>query len=437
MSNLKSPNQVGTSTNTTTGSTTYPSYVSDAQQNLLMAGGALTSPFIQTPNYMVAGFTPDQEMGFDLARYNAGQAYTNFYSPTTQGQSPYVSGAALNTGAPSPAYTVVGPASLVNEGDLTTPDAEQLDAAGIRELFNPYQEDVVNTTTQQLQEANDRQLAQIRARQAAESAYGGNRGALQESEQNRNFGNTLATTVAGLNQTGWNNAAQLGMGNTQLRQQSALANAAAQNQADFYNAAAQNDFTKMQASLQQQQELARYSLQGQLDLQSAANQQQANLFNAQQAYTIGNQDWQRQMQALQALLGTGGTQQQVAQQALNVPFQALNTYRGVVPNVYDSSTTGSSSQPIYGANELQSILPFASLVGGLFSDKTMKKDKEKMGKDMHGLDQYAYRYKGESKNAPKRIGPMAQDVEKKYPGSTARVGGKMMIKGAARKMLGI
>jgi hypothetical protein len=288
-----------------------------------------------------------------------------------------------------------------------------------------------------LQEANDRQLAQIRARQAAESAYGGNRGALQESEQNRNFGNTLATTVAGLNQTGWNNAAQLGMGNTQLRQQSALANAAAQNQADFYNAATQNDFTKMQASLQQQQELARYALQGQLDLQSAANQQQANLFNAQQAYTIGNQDWQKQMQALQALLGTGGTQQQLAQTALNVPFQALNTYAGFTPKVYDSSTTGSSTQPIYGANTLQSLLPLASLAGGLFSDKTMKKDKEKMGKDMHGLDQYAYRYKGEPKNAPKRIGPMAQDVEKKYPGSTTRVGGKMMIKGAARKMLGI
>ena len=54
-----------------------------------------------------------------------------------------------------------------------------------------------------------------------------------------------------------------------------------------------------------------------------------------------------------------------------------------------------------------------------------------------GLMLYAYDYKHDVAEAeltgrpmgPKRVGPMAQDVEKAFPGSTARVGGKLVIRG--------
>jgi hypothetical protein len=40
---------------------------------------------------------------------------------------------------------------------------------------------------------------------------------------------------------------------------------------------------------------------------------------------------------------------------------------------------------------------------------------------------YSFRYKGDPKTYPKMIGPMAQEVEKKYPEHVARVGGKLAI----------
>jgi hypothetical protein len=438
----KSPTQAGTNTTTTVNE--VPAYVQAAQQNLLGTAQNLTSPFTSYPlNYSVAGFNPDQEMAFDLARVQAQQAYTqppanieSFGSYTAAPASIDFSSLWMNT----PALTGGG-----QQATAALSDAAQLDAGDIQNLFNPYQTSVVDTTTQQLEEANARQLASIRARQAAESAYGGNRGALQESEQNRNFGNTLASTVAGLNYGGWNTAANLGMQNTQLEQQTGLANQQAQQQVALANQMAnQQAMLANQANEQLVNNQNVAAINQALGL-NAGYQQQANLFNAQQPFAaaqaqtgLESTDWQQQMQTLQALLGTGGTQQQLAQQSLTTPFTALQYLSGVTPGNYGS--TSSASQPIYGPSTFQSILPLASIAASAFgfSDKTMKKDMKKMGKDPHtDLNMYAYRYKGAPKGSPKHLGPMAQEVEKKYPGSTGRAGGKMFIKGAARKMLGI
>jgi hypothetical protein len=64
---------------------------------------------------------------------------------------------------------------------------------------------------------------------------------------------------------------------------------------------------------------------------------------------------------------------------------------------------------------------------GMMSDERDKKDIEKLG-EKDGLPIYSYNYKTDSKSAPKRAGPMAQDVEKKYPGSTTEIGGHKVIK---------
>jgi hypothetical protein len=303
-------------------------------------------------------------------------------------------------------------------------------------------------------------LAAIRARQAAEGAYGGNRGALQESEQNRNFGNTLAQTIAGLNNTGWQNAAQLGAGNAQMRQQTALSNQNAQNQiglanqnwtnqASQGNAAAANSFAQLQAQLQQQASMLNASNAQQANMANAGYAQQAGMFNAQQPLAaaalqgqLDSQSWQQQMAALQALLGTGGMQQQFAQEGINVPFTAMRNLASIVPSQYGTSGTSSSSQPIYGPSTFQTAASLAPLgiagLGAIFSDKTMKKDKVPLGKNPKtGLEDYSWRYKGAPAGSPKHVGPMAQSVEKKYPGSTERIGGKLAIKGNARQMLGI
>ena len=64
----------------------------------------------------------------------------------------------------------------------------------------------------------------------------------------------------------------------------------------------------------------------------------------------------------------------------------------------------------------------------------MKTDITNLGKDPKtGLKMHAFRYKGDPKTYPKVVGPMAQDVEKKFPGSTTPMGedGKLAIRGYA------
>jgi hypothetical protein len=62
------------------------------------------------------------------------------------------------------------------------------------------------------------------------------------------------------------------------------------------------------------------------------------------------------------------------------------------------------------------------------SDRTTKTDIKKLGKDpASGIDMYAYRYKGDPKSYPKVVGPMAQDIEKKYPTVVKKIGGKRVI----------
>lgn len=65
---------------------------------------------------------------------------------------------------------------------------------------------------------------------------------------------------------------------------------------------------------------------------------------------------------------------------------------------------------------------------GVFSDRNDKTDIEKLGKDEPtGLDVYAYRYKDDPKTYPKTVGPMAQDVERKAPGTTKKISGHRVI----------
>jgi hypothetical protein len=376
----KAPSQVGTSTNTTTNVQQPPPYVAAAQQGLLEQTAGMALPYTHAdpqPGSLVAPLSANQQQGIDLTRLYADQQY----------------------GAPK--------INVGDYGSITANAAQgtaaQLGMGDISKFFNPYQKDVVATTEQQLGEANDKTLAAIRARQASEGAYGGNRGALEESEQNRNYGNTLASTVAGLNQSGWNTAANLGMGNTQLRQQTGM--------------------------------------------QNTQNEQQANLFNAQQSLAatamqdqLRQNEFQRQQASAQALLGAGGVEQQEWQKYVDAPFKALDIFRSVVPQSnYGSTSSGTSSQPIYGPSTFGAVAPFAAIgAGALASDRTLKTDIQKLGEDEGtGLNFYAYRYKGDPKNTPKVVGPMAQDVEKRYPGSTARLGGKMVIKGNAARMLGL
>lgn len=69
-----------------------------------------------------------------------------------------------------------------------------------------------------------------------------------------------------------------------------------------------------------------------------------------------------------------------------------------------------------------SLLPM--LVG--LSDERLKKNKTKVG-EKAGIPVYDYNWKGDPKGAPKTRGPMAQDVEKVFPGAVGDIGGVKVV----------
>jgi hypothetical protein len=155
----------------------------------------------------------------------------------------------------------------------------------------------------------------------------------------------------------------------------------------------------------------------------------------------------------QNLFTAGGAQQQLNQQDLNgqvarwnynqtLPFNMLNQYIGEVTGNYGGTTQlnqpffqpstasqvgqglgmlGMIGSPATAATATAAASAGSGALGGitsllalLFSDRRLKSDIERVGKLDNGLPVYSFRYKGEP-GEMRRIGLMAQEVEKKNP----------------------
>ena len=122
----------------------------------------------------------------------------------------------------------------------------------------------------------------------------------------------------------------------------------------------------------------------------------------------------------------------------NYPIEMLNLRLGATSATpYGTTQTRTQTGGPSGSNWLSgagtaltgitAAMKFLPLLFG-FSDERMKTDIEKVGKDDEtGLTMYAYRYKGDPKSYPKVVGPMAQEVEKKYPEMVEERGGRKAV----------
>lgn len=167
-------------------------------------------------------------------------------------------------------------------------------------------------------------------------------------------------------------------------------------------------------------------------------------------------------QQYQNMIGVGAQQQAQTQQELNDQYsrwqekQGYDTERlnlllaslGMSP--YGKTTTGTTTQTggqtstgtnwgsliggvgslasgMLGSGGISALLPLLGL-----SDREDKTDIKKLGDDpVTGVPIYSYRYRDDPKSYPKVVGPMAQDLEKVFPGATREVGGHMIVDGAA------
>lgn len=228
--------------------------------------------------------------------------------------------------------------------------AAQLADKDINAYMNPYTQNVIDTTLADLGRARDDAMNATGVAATRGGAFGGDRHAIMESQNNADYMRQAASTSAQLRNQGYQNAQQAAMGdvgainaqrgmNAQMAQQSNLANQAANNsrsqfvgglasqnamQQGLANQKAQNDAAALGAQLGSQASIAnardRNAMLSSLMGYENDNQQfnasmnmNRDQFNAGQA----QRDFANQMAAAQGMYDMGGDRWQMGQDALS------------------------------------------------------------------------------------------------------------------------
>ncbi|MDE4602456.1 tail fiber domain-containing protein [Sinorhizobium meliloti] len=211
------------------------------------------------------------------------------------------------------------------------------------------------------------------------------------------------------------NANNMQMGNSAQQQQ--FGQNQAQQQAN--NAAQQQKFGQGLAGAQFGNDALQQQYQNQNTATAGNNALQDQSFNSQQSkFNMQNQQraqylnelYAQRNQPINEIIGLMSGAQVNSPSFVPTQSNPMPTvdYAGLVQQDY-ANKMGAYNQQQAGMQSLfGGMLGFGGQLASL-SDRRAKKDIKKVG----GL--YEYRYKGEGKNAPKRIGVMAQEVEKIRP----------------------
>lgn len=252
----------------------------------------------------------------------------------------------------------MGPAASMQSvgqvGNVTAPGqiaVNQLATTDLSAYMNPYTQEVINRTAQDIGSAQQQAMNQLGAQAGAARAFGGSRQAIAESLANQQFIDQLARTSADLRARGFDTALQAGqfdigqmqsarslasqqqMQANQLNQQAAEAAAAREQAVRAGNVAAANQFATQQAQLQQAANQANFGGQFQTaGVRAGAAGQLAGLgqqmFGQGQDITRQQQEFGLRQQAInQALIDAARNQfggfAGAPQTAIGLPLQAV------------------------------------------------------------------------------------------------------------------
>lgn len=335
-----------------------PQYVQDAAKYLVNTGQNMTQPFLNIPNYRIAGFTPDQEAAQTFGR---GIAQAVNQNPNRWGANV----AELSRG--------FGELEAFNPGDA-------------QKWINPFTTNVIDNT-RAVMESDYRDKDAVLAASYAAGPVRGSGAALARGQLARGANEAAGTMAARLNAAAYDNANQMALAAKNIR----------------------NDNIKSQR-----------------DVQLRAQQLGSGL---------DTEELQRNLLAMQGLSGIGQQQQDQNQRMLDVPWEILSILQGITPQdqTGTSTTQGTKKTTSSGGGNVISGLAGLASIGKSFGiigcDRSLKTDIEELGVDEEsGLKMYAFRYVGDPKTYPKVVGPMADEVEAAYPGSTMVIAGKRVIK---------
>jgi len=285
--------------------------------------------------------------------------------------------------------------------------AAQLSDKNINDYMNPYTQNVIDTTMSDLNKARQQALNSTGAAATAGGAFGGDRHAIMEAQNNADYMDQVARSSAQLRNQGYQNAQNAAMGdvnamnqsyqsNAGMAQQSNLANQAANNarsqfvgstanqnamQTGLANQSASNQAKALGAQLSAQASQAnaasKNAMLGQLmGYENANNQFNSSMdfskdqFNAGQAqqdwmnqfnaannyYGMGNDRWGMAQDATDALAGVGGkidaTNNQLLSQIAGMfgqqtgaPQDSMDELLAAMGGLSGSSTTTTSKDP--------------------------------------------------------------------------------------------
>lgn len=189
----------------TGGATNYEQMLSQLYGNIGQAGQAYTAPIVQQaiqagvptpPKLEVSGPTPLQNQMFNLASQGASQAKDYFGTGIS----------ALGVGS-----------------DYIKQAAEsQYDPTSAQKFMNPYQQNVVDAYTKEMQRQFDISRQGRNAQAQAAGAAFGDRAGVVEAEAQRGFQDTLGRGIAGLMSQGYQQAQTASMSDYQNKLQSLL-----------------------------------------------------------------------------------------------------------------------------------------------------------------------------------------------------------------------
>jgi hypothetical protein len=318
---------------------------------------------------------------------------------------------------------IMGNMAGMNPGNVK---AGQLAGTNLNPYMNPYQRNVINTTMGEMNRQETMQDNNIQDAAQRAGAFGGDRMAIQQAENNRNYDAQRAQTLAGLNSSNFANAQQMATGDINRTMQANLANQGVR--------AGQQQFGA--------QGLAGVG-QGLMGMGQNQNQfgqnQLGNLANM--GFGWGQNLEQRQMQM-------GGMQQQQQQQLLDLikgqtqgwtgyGDTGLARYFGSIssPNGYgtqNSNSTTSSNPGIMGI-----LGGIGSMIAPFMSDIRLKKNVKPSGfikvkgdnGTSHDLGVYEYNYMWDNKTRYR--GVMAQEVLQVKPSAVIQVGDFLAVNYAA------
>jgi hypothetical protein len=298
-----------------------------------------------------------------------------------------------NAGTYQPMYDEAGNTirDLIARGDVK--------AGNVKDYMNPFVDEVVNRSTENMERSGRLATRKIRDQATTARAFGGSRQGIQEgvqqAETSRGVGDLSADLYSKAYDKGteaqradWGRQFQNIQGQKGLAESQIAAAKAAQLglSADYFNLLSGGKMKEDKSREKLEETYKKF---------------------------VEKRDWQKnQLTWLAGLLG-------------------ITPVRQMEDITKTESSRSNTKQK--GGMDFGSILGGgASLLGALASDRELKTNIEPLGTDPKTkLPVYAYDYKADVKSGKavvgKRVGYMAQDVEKKYPKAVKKISGKRVI----------